>query len=163
MHGVIIYRYTVGQSAPLLDIQSNIFDTSAEFENGLLTMRFSREMVATDTIHDVSINETRYWIWAMGEVLNGIYTQHYVQGEFLYTLPSAELCPSGTKLTSSDQMQQMLNSTYETNTAIVLKILPCQSCSHFRLYFLIPIFNISFHLIYGKTRIVIWIACNIKQ
>ena len=79
-----------------MDAQQNLLDTSVEFANDELTLRFSREMVTTDSINDVSIDIPRYWIWAIGLYDNGNIEQHTNSTRGVSTnpisLPSAHDC-----------------------------------------------------------------------
>ncbi len=43
-------------------------------------MEFSREMVTGDLLNDVSLDVPRYWIWALGEYIEGSFTIHCMRG-----------------------------------------------------------------------------------
>ena len=43
-------------------------------------MEFSREMVTGDLSNDVSLDVPRYWIWAVGNYIDGTFSQHCMRG-----------------------------------------------------------------------------------
>ena len=88
-----------GFVAPIIDTQQDIFDASTEFVDGELILRFSREMVTTDSAMDTSINVPRHWIWAIGpyDLATEQPLQHFERGvspDFI-VLPTAIDCPAG--------------------------------------------------------------------
>ena len=94
----MLIRYTSEREAPSLDAQSNIFDTSAELVGTgnnaeVLRIHFSREIVTTDEDGDVPLNTPRFWIWAIGRYLDGVFIQHDVRDRTPQQIVLAQDCP----------------------------------------------------------------------
>ena len=91
----LIFRHITGRSAPILDAESNIFNTSVTRVDSDLTMTFSRQLVTTDGTDDVSLDTPRHWIWAIG---SGNFNQHTLRG--LSLSPISIDCPAASKYNS---------------------------------------------------------------
>ena len=62
-------RFANDTSLPMIDATNNLMNTSLDFTNGQITLRFLRELVTSDISgQDVSLNVSRVWIWAIGNI-----------------------------------------------------------------------------------------------
>ena len=71
----ILYNRFINEiSVPLNDTVNNLNNTNVNFTNGQLTMRFSKQLVSTDSSgQDVNIDTSRVWIWAIGNISNDVF------------------------------------------------------------------------------------------
>ena len=84
---------------PPRDPIQNVDNTFASFENGVITVRFSRQKITGD-INDTSLNDCVFFLYAWGGAVNFNTGQISYHGAFrrfisesLICLPSSYFCP----------------------------------------------------------------------
>lgn len=98
---MIRYSPSAGiNTEPLIDSVQNIFATSVQTFNGVITVKFARNLTSTDKRQDVDLDMDRYFIWAVGTVsdISRRNIQQHTQarrGYSNYTIsfPNATECP----------------------------------------------------------------------
>ena len=96
----------MGGQPPLRDSEQNVEDASVLFNNGVTTVRFSRQKITGDD-DDFSLDVCRYFIFAWGDVIDitsgeivgqGFASdidirQRFVSDELICLPSSTSLCP----------------------------------------------------------------------
>jgi len=93
-------RYAVGQAEPPRDAMQNVDKSFASFEDGITTVRFSRQKDTGDP-NDVSLNRCVYFLYAWGGAVTNISAgrieYHGVTRRFIsnssHCIPSSNCCP----------------------------------------------------------------------
>jgi len=93
-------RYVVERAEPPCDTIQNVDNSFASFEDGVTTVKFSRQKDTRD-MNDISLNDCVYFLYAWGGAVTNINTgrihYHGATRRFisasLQCMPSSSFCP----------------------------------------------------------------------